>query len=49
MDILDWDCTVCGCDTDNCNQGNDWSGGATMTQISMVGIIAIILLSFLDQ
>ena len=49
MDILDWDCTVCGCETDDCNQGNDWTGGATMTQISTVGIISIILLSFLNQ
>merc|ERR1711997_769691 len=29
--ILDYDCTICACDTDNCN-------GATMTQISTVGI-----------
>ena len=40
--ILDYNCTVCACDTDNCN-------GATMNQISTVGIIAVTLLSFLNQ
>ena len=36
-----YDYTICACDTDNCN-------GATMTQISTVGIIAVIILSFLN-
>merc|ERR1739838_252765 len=36
------DCTVCACDTDDCN-------GASMTQISTIGFIGVVLLSFLNQ
>ena len=36
------DCTVCACDTDDCN-------GASMTQISTVGFISVLLLSFMNQ
>merc|ERR1711971_1172067 len=41
IDLLGWDCTVCGCDTDNCN-------GATMTQMSTLVIVVVTLLSFLN-
>ena len=36
------DCTVCSCDTDDCN-------GASMTQISTLCFIAVVLLSFMSQ
>ena len=36
-----YDYTICACDTDNCN-------GATMAKISTLGIIAVIISSFLD-
>ena len=35
-------CTMCTCDTDDCN-------GASMSQISTVGCIAVLLLSFMNQ
>ena len=36
------DCTVCACDTDDCN-------GAAMTQISIIGLISVVLLTFMNQ
>ena len=41
------DCTLCKCDTDDCN-GVD-NNGASMSQISIVGFIAVLLLSFMNQ
>merc|ERR1711971_54786 len=58
--ILDYNCTICACDTDNCNGATPpttpptttaatTTNGATMNQILTVGIIAVTLLSFLNQ
>merc|ERR1711971_1048503 len=61
MEILPgYNCTICACDTDNCNSGKittppptttaaTTTNGATINQIFTVGIIAVTLLSFLNQ